>query len=102
MAQHVTFWKMKVKPGKVGELRAVMSDPKEEARIKAAGWQMTIIGTRKDNPEEVWGMVTWDSSDRYYKNAESPDQDKDYQKMMQFMTGEPEWFDCDLVEESHA
>ena len=33
---------------------------------------MTVIGTRKDNPDEIWGMVTWDSSDRYYKNAESP------------------------------
>lgn len=102
MAKHVTFWKMKVKPGKLAELRSVMTRPEAEARIKAAGWQMTIIGTRKDNPDEAWGMVTWDTSENYDKNAASPDQDKDFQKMMQFMAAEPEWFDCDLVNESHA
>lgn len=102
MAKHVTFWKMKVKPGKLDDLKSVMTNAAEEARIKKSGWKMTIIGSRKDSPNETWGMVTWDTSENYYKNAESPDQDKDYQKMRQLMDADPEWFDCDLIEERHA
>ncbi|MEK7248438.1 MAG: hypothetical protein AAB092_08205 [Chloroflexota bacterium] len=102
MAKHVTFWKMKVQPGKAGEIQKIMSSAQDQERIKAAGWQLTVVGTRKDNPDEIWGMVTWDTSDRYYKNAESPDQDKDYQQMRALLTADPEWFDCDVVEESRA
>ena len=102
MAKHATFWKMQVQPGKVGDLTKIMSSTQEIDRIKAGGWQMTVVGTRKDNPNEIWGMVTWDTSDRYCKNAESPDQDKDYQRMRALLTADPEWFDCDVVEENRA
>ena len=102
MAKHVTFWKMKIQPGKVNEIMKIMTSDDDVDRIKKAGWQMTVVGTRKDNPEEVWGMVTWDSSDRYYKNAESPEQDRDYQEMRKLLTAEPEWFDCDVVQEQKA
>lgn len=102
MAKHVTFWRMKVQPGKVGEITKIMSSPEDQARIKAAGWEMTVVGSRKDNPDEIWGMVTWDTSDRYYKNAESPEQNKDYEQMRALLAGDPEWFDCDVVEESRA
>ena len=102
MGKHVTFFRMQVKPGQKDALNALMSDPSMEAQMKARGWEMDITGSSKNNPDEVWACVVWDTSDRYYKNAESPDQDKDYQKMMQFLTGEPEWFDCDIAEERHA
>ena len=102
MAKHVTFFKMKVQPGKVGEITKIMNSVEDQGRIKAAGWEMTVVGTRKDNPDEVWGAVTWDTSDRYYKNAESPEQDKDFQQMRTLLAGDPEWFDCDVVEESRA
>ena len=102
MAKHVTFWKMKVQPGTVGEIQKIMSSMEDQQRIKSAGWEMTVVGTRKDNPDEIWGMVTWDSSDRYYKNAESPEQNKDYEQMRKLLAAYPEWFDCDVVEESRA
>jgi hypothetical protein len=102
MAKHVTFWRMKTQPGKISEIQRIMSSAQDQQRIKERGWEMTVIGTKKDNPDEVWGMVTWDTSDNYYKNAESPDQDADYQKMRSLLTADPEWFDCDVVEESKA
>ncbi|MEO8456196.1 MAG: hypothetical protein ABI559_00150 [Chloroflexota bacterium] len=101
-AKHVTIWKMKIKPGKMDEVRAIMSSPADQERLKKAGWQMTVVGTSKDHPEEVWGMVTWDNSENYKKNADSGDQDADYQKMRALLTADPEWHDCDVVEESHA
>ena len=102
MAKHVTFWKMKVKPGKIKEIMSIMTSPADQERIKKTGWQMTVVGTSKDNPEEVWGMVTWDNSENYKKNADSPAQDADYQKMRALLAVDPEWHDCDVVEESRA
>jgi hypothetical protein len=102
MAQHVTFWKMKVQPGKIDDLRGVMSSQADEGRLRGRGWQMSIVGTRKDNPEEVWGCVTWDTSDRYYQNAESPEQGQMFEKMRAMLASDPEWFDCDVVEERKA
>jgi len=102
MGKHVTFWRMKTQPGKLAEIQKIMSSAEDQQRIKATGWEMTVIGTRKDNPDEIWGMVTWDNSENYKKNADSPEQNKDYEQMRALLAADPEWFDCDLVEESHA
>lgn len=102
MAKHVTFLKMKVLPGKAGDLTSIMSGGANETRIKAAGWKMSVVGTSKNDPNEVWGAVTWDTSENYYKNAESPGQNESYQKMRALLAADPEWFDCDVIEESRA
>jgi quinol monooxygenase YgiN len=101
-AKHVTFWKMKTKPGKIKEIMEIMGSPEDQTRIKARGWQATVVGTSKDNPDEVWGMVTWDNSENYKKNADSPDQDADFQKMRELLAAEPEWHDCDVVQDARA
>ncbi len=102
MAQHVTFWRMKVQPGKIGDLKALMNARQEEARLKATGWVQTVVGERKDGSDEIWGVVTWDTSDNYYRNAQSPEQNQWYEKMRSLLSADPEWFDCDVVEDSHA
>lgn len=99
MAKHVTFMKMKVKPGQVDELRKIMTTGEEQARIKKGGFQYSVMGKSKNDPNTVWGAVTWDTSENYYKNAESPDQNKDYEKMRAMLTEDPEWFDCDVLDE---
>jgi len=102
MAKHATFWRMKVKPGQVGALTALMSDPAMEAEMKGKGWEMDITGVSKNDPNEVWGAVVWDTSDRYYANAESPEQNASYEKMRALLAEDPEWFDCDLLAENRA
>jgi heme-degrading monooxygenase HmoA len=100
MAEHVTFFRMKVKPGKVDDLVAMMNG--EEPALAAKGWQSTIAGRSKDDANIVWICVTWDTSERYYKNAESPEQNASYERMRAFLESDPEWFDCDLVSEQSA
>ena len=63
---------------------------------------MSIAGRRKESPDEVWGCVTWDTSDRYYANAESPEQNEWYERMRGLLASDPEWFDCDVIEEQRA
>jgi hypothetical protein len=93
---------MRVQPGKADELRQIMQAAGEEQRLKQKGWEMSVVGSRKENPDEVWGCVTWDTSDRYYANAESPEQNASYERMRALLASDPEWFDCDVLEESRA
>ena len=43
MAEHVTFFKMKAQPGKLNELKAMMSG-EESQRIAARGWTQPPAG----------------------------------------------------------
>lgn len=101
MAEHVTFWRMKVLPGKVDELRALMAENGDD-RLKDRGWVASVAGRHKENPDEVWGCVTWDTSERYYANAESPEQNATYERMRALLAADPEWFDCNVIEEQRA
>jgi hypothetical protein len=91
---------MKTLPGKVGELKKLMEG--EDDRVAGSGWEMSVVGVRKDNSDEVWGCVTWDTSEGYYKNADSPEQNAVYEKMRALLAADPEWFDCDVIEEQRA
>ncbi len=101
MAEHVTFWRMQVQPGKMDDLRRLI-DEEDDGQMKERGWVMDVVGTRKENPNEIWGCVTWDTSERYYKNADSPQQTQWYEKMRSLLASDPEWFDCDVLEERRA
>jgi hypothetical protein len=98
-AKHVTFMKMKVKKGKLDELKKLMSNDDDMDRIKDAGFKRMVIGSRKDNETEVWGAVTWDNSENYYKNAQDPKQNAEFEKMRALLDADPEWFDCDVLDE---
>ena len=103
MAEHVTVWRMKVVPGKGDELAELLhNEPPDLDRLSAAGWVATIIGRRKEHPDELWGTVTWDTSDNYYANADDPQQHAWYTRLRALLTEDPEWFDCDLVSEERA
>jgi heme-degrading monooxygenase HmoA len=97
MAEHVTFFRMKVQPGKVDELVRMMSEEPENAAGR--GFQGAIVGQTKEDPNTVWAAVTWDTSERYYANADSPEQNAEYQRMRALLESDPEWFDCNVLQE---
>lgn len=98
-SKHVTFFRMKTQPGKIGEIQKIMQSMDDMERLKKAGWTGTVIGQSKTNADEIFGVVTWDTTERYMKNAETPEQDADFQQMRKLLTADPEWFDCDVVSE---
>jgi quinol monooxygenase YgiN len=98
MAGHMTVAKMTVQPGKYDELMVLMAeDEAENRRMSSVGWQGNILGRSKNDPNILWVAVFWDTSERYYKNAESPEQNAFYEKMRPLLTADPEWHDCDVV-----
>ncbi len=102
MAKHVTIFKMNVKPGKFDDLTNMMGGTADLDRIKALGWQSSVVGRSKDNANEAWVCVTWDTTENYRKNSSSPEQDEWFQKMRALLDADPEWHDCDVVEEQRA
>jgi heme-degrading monooxygenase HmoA len=103
LAQHVTYFRMKVQPGKIDDLKRLTHDQGAEARRLAdSGWEKTVIGQSKSDPNTVWGVVTWDTTERYQANANAPEQNEWYQKMRALLESDPEWFDCDVIDEQTA
>jgi quinol monooxygenase YgiN len=102
MAQHVTFYKMQVQPGKLNDLKQLMEKWQQERKATALGWSGTIVGSSKSAPNEVWGAVSWDNTQNYMKNADSPEQNAWYQQMRALLAADPQWFDCDVVEDRRA
>ena len=99
MAQHVTFYKMRVRPGKVNALRTLMDNWERERDVRPLGFVASVTGSRKGNPDEVWGTVLWDNTENYMKNANSPEQNAWYEQMRALLAADPEWFDCDVIQE---
>jgi len=74
----------------------------DSSAMAAKGFERSIAGKSKDDPNEVWVAVTWDTSERYYANADSPEQSADYERMRALLTADPEWHDCDVLAEDSA
>ena len=82
-----SVFRMKVQAGKKDELvRVMMGDNRTPAGMKAA----YLFDTGGD---EVWGVAVFADEGSYRKNASSPDQDQEYQRMRALLVADPEWHD---------
>lgn len=103
MAQHMTTARMQVASGKMDDLIQLMDEEDAEARrLREQGWQSTVVGKSKNDPNEVWVTVTWDNSQNYMKNSNTPEQNAWYQKLRALLASDPEWHDCDVINEQRA
>ena len=56
-----------------------------------------IVYKMDSNPDEYYMAVFFKDKEAYVANAENPEQDARYRKMLEFMDGEPEWNDGEIV-----
>jgi hypothetical protein len=49
------------------------------------------------DPNEYYLVAVFDSKESYFANANSPEQDARYRKMLDLLTSEPEWHDGEVV-----
>jgi quinol monooxygenase YgiN len=88
-----TVAKMKVKPGGLEKLGNW--SPNEAARDSGA---VAIYAFQTDaDPNEVYTIAIFESKEAYMANAGSPEQDARYREMLQWLEGEPEWHDGEVV-----
>ncbi len=91
-----TVARYRVKPGHADKLRDEMGSFNENP---PAGWLYHTVFRSTTNPDEVWMSVVFDSEESYRANANSPDMNRDYEKMMAHLDGEPEWHDGHVIDE---
>ena len=92
-----TIARYTVKPGHAEKLMAEMGSFEEDP---PAGWLYHTVFRSETNPNEIWMSVVFDSEESYRKNANSPDMDQEYRKMLEHLDGEPEWHDGHVIDEA--
>ncbi len=102
MAEHVSFFRAKTKPGAQQQLVNHFDKWQREQKPKAKGFVRSIVVVNNSNANDVMGAVRWDNAENYFANASRPDQDAWYRQMLQYLDGEPEWFDGTLLQEGSA
>jgi quinol monooxygenase YgiN len=91
-----TIAKYRVKPGHDKELTADME------RFEATppqGWRYHTVFRSTEDPNEIWLSVVFDSEEAYKRNANSPEMDAEYRRLLQHLDAEPEWHDGHVIHE---
>jgi quinol monooxygenase YgiN len=85
---------------KPGHEKQFMDDMGSFEEKPPEGWVYhTLFRSTKDS-NELWLSVVFESEAAYRKNAESPEMDRDYRKMLEHLQGEPEWHDGNVIHEA--
>jgi hypothetical protein len=88
-----TVAKLRVKPGGLDKLKNWSPEEDDGARGAVAVYAFQM----DDDPNEVYTIALFENKEAYVANADSPEQDKRYRKMLQWLEGEPEWHDGEIV-----
>jgi quinol monooxygenase YgiN len=92
-----TVAKLHIKPGSEAELMKV---GEEIERRDVPGFINTYIYRLDNEPDTLMMAVIFQDKKTYFANANSPQQNEQFQKMMQYMTAEPEWHDGEIIYQS--
>jgi hypothetical protein len=88
-----TIARMKVKPGALPALKSMS----EDARRRVKGYLGSFVYQMDKDPNEIFMVVLFNSKQEYFANADSPEQNVEYEKMSMFLTAEPEWHDGEVL-----
>ena len=86
-----TIARMKVRKGAIDQLRSM------ETERTVKGYVGSFVFQSDNDPDELWLVAIFENKDLYFENADSPEQDKEFRKLMEFMVSEPEWHDGEVV-----
>jgi heme-degrading monooxygenase HmoA len=88
-----TLGRMKVKPGKLGDLLAHLQDPRMAAMPGHRGSYVLV----SEEGEEVALAVMYESRDAYVAMVHDPATEANYPKLLEHLQGEPEWTDGEWI-----
>ena len=87
-----TVAKLTVKPGQVNALRSAMTSPSPRPG-SVAGY----VYQMDEDPNVLYLVAMSESKAAYRADADRPETNADYEKMIQFLVAEPEWHDGEVV-----
>lgn len=85
---------MRMKPGMEDKMASHM---KEYESLNIPGSIGEFVYRMDSDPNECYLAVLFDSRQSYEANANSPEQDARYRKLLDLLVSEPEWHDGEIV-----
>lgn len=92
-----TVARMKLKPGGIEALKR-MSEGQEPAPGAVAFYAYQMDA----DPNEIYMVAIFESKQSYLANAQSPEQNAQYQKWAEWFEAEPEWHDGEIIYAEHV
>ncbi len=91
-----TVARMKFKPGKSQQFAEMMEQQRDQQRAIPGSIASYVYQMDKD-PNEFYLAVVFESKEAYVANANSPEQNQDFLRLMEYLESEPEWHDGEIV-----
>jgi len=86
--------RMRLKDGAEPEFKRQL----EEFTARAVGgFRQTLIYRMDADSNELMMVVVFDDKESYFKNAEDPAQNEEYEQLRALLTDDPEWNDGEIV-----
>jgi quinol monooxygenase YgiN len=96
MAPHITYFKMRVKPGERQKVIDLFDRWLKERRPSVEGFVMAGLSSNTDDPDEFMSYAMFADKATYDANSNSPGQTAWYNELRAHLAGDPEWFDSTL------
>ena len=87
-----TIFKLKIKEGHEDQLLSLMKEENETPEGMIAWFLM-----KPDENKEWIGVAIFDSVESHVNNANRPETNENFMKMMEHLDGEPEWTDGEYL-----
>lgn len=92
-----TVAELRVKEGKLEEVREVAMRWDRERRPKAPGFVANYTFRLDDDPQGVILVAIFDSKESYVANARDPEQDRWYRALRELLDADPVWHDGQVI-----
>jgi quinol monooxygenase YgiN len=89
-----TIARLKVRAGTQEQLKQTLAAM--ETR-NVPGFVASYLYRTDEDPNVLMLAVLFTDRDAYTRNADSPDQDRQFQAMRGFLASDPEWYDGEII-----
>ena len=97
---HVTFFRMKAKPGEREAVVDAFINWGSEHMPKVKGFVSSILICNSDDNDEFMAEVRFDTRENYDANSNNKEQGEWFQDLRSHLIGDPDWFNGKLERES--
>ena len=86
-----TIMRAKLKAGQQDVFRRFAQEQGSPA--EASGWVSSEFAVEDKDPSRIVGIIRFKDRESYVKNANAPQTNDNYNQMLKFLQGPPEWID---------
>ena len=90
-----TIMRAKIKPGQQDAFRRFAQE--QGSPEDAGGWVSSEFAVEDKDPNRIVGIIRFKDKESYVKNANTRQTNDNYNQMLKFLDGPPEWIDVHYV-----